>query len=146
MSDFAAITTDVAEWLTVQPLHSLPPIWGVQITDGAWLSGNKTVEAQLASSGKDVAEKLLALAQWAEHLDVEVTVTDCTGHSKAQVVSQTHRGYGISLWDHLDPTTRAVLDREGCPTGSVTTAIPATALRNAAARLSHEGTCPECGH
>lgn len=146
MTDFTAITTDVTEWLTVQPLHSLPPICGLQITDGAWLSGNQTVEAQLASSGKDVAENLLALAQWAEQLDVDVTVTDYTGHSKAQVVSQTHRGYGISLWGHLDPTTRALLSREGYPAGPVTTEIPAASLRNAALRLSREGTCPECGH
>ncbi len=146
MSDLATFTTDVAEWLTAQPLHELPPIFGLNLTD--WTVLGLTAELQLRTGGDEVAT-LTALERWADHLGTDVVVTDHTTTLKAQVIGQTRHGYRLPLWGHLGADVRRVLGAAGYRFGFEPVEVPAVALRDAAACLSGENdgaTCPGCGH
>ncbi len=134
MLDFAAITTDLAEWLTAQPLDELPPIWGLQLVDSDLRGPQRYADFQLAAVEGDV-EKLDALARWADHLDTTVVVTAGELCVKAQVNGKTARGYGISLWGHLDQGAWRLLETEGYRFGAAPVEVPATALRDVAAYL-----------
>lgn len=106
-SAIATIAADLADWLASRSQRDLPPVYATHISTGFTKPG-----ASIQLAGGTTGVQLADLADWAEHLDIDVVLAP--GHNgryiRAAIEAPLGSGTTVELWTHIEGADRDVVE------------------------------------